>query len=69
MEGRTGRREDRFVGPRAWVSYRGGWGMLLWAVHRVAGLGILLFLSLHIVDIQVTRAIGEVKQALAEGGS
>lgn len=25
--------------------------MLLWALHRAAGLGILLFLSLHIVDI------------------
>jgi len=25
--------------------------MLMWALHRIAGLGILLFLALHIVDI------------------
>lgn len=36
---------------RDWVGYRGGSGMLLWALHRVTGLGVLLFLALHIVDI------------------
>lgn len=46
------RREGRkFSGARSWLSYRGGVGMLFWALHRAAGLGILLFLSLHIVDI------------------
>jgi succinate dehydrogenase / fumarate reductase cytochrome b subunit len=43
--------KDRFTGARSWVSYRGGWGYLLWALHRAAGVGVLLFLTLHIVDI------------------
>jgi len=48
----TGRRsESRFTSLRAWLGYRGGLGMAMWALHRAAGLGILLFLSLHIVDI------------------
>ena len=42
---------DVFTGPRASLGYRGGTGMLLWGLHRLAGLGILLFLALHIVDI------------------
>lgn len=47
----TTRERPTFTAPRAWISYRGGLGMLMWALHRLAGLGILLFLSLHIVDI------------------
>ena len=39
------------LGLRNWLSYRGGSGYLLWALHRVTGLGLLLFLALHIVDI------------------
>ena len=35
------------------LRYRGGIGQWAWAVNRVAGLGILLFLALHIVDIFV----------------
>lgn len=42
---------DTFTGPGSWISYRGGLGMAMWALHRLAGLGILLFLSLHVVDI------------------
>lgn len=42
---------DRFTGARSWITYRGGWGMLLWGLHRLAGVGILLFLALHVVDI------------------
>ena len=38
-------------GLRNWLSYRGGSGYFLWALHRVTGLGVLLFLALHIVDI------------------
>lgn len=33
------------------LRYRGGVGQWAWAVNRVAGLGILLFLALHILDI------------------
>lgn len=40
-----------FGGVKAWLTYRGGLGMVMWGLHRLAGLGILLFLSLHIVDI------------------
>jgi succinate dehydrogenase / fumarate reductase cytochrome b subunit len=32
-------------------SYRGGPGMIAWALHRIAGVGIILFLALHIFDI------------------
>lgn len=35
------------------LRYRGGIGQWAWAVNRVAGLGVLLFLALHIVDIFV----------------
>ncbi len=30
--------------------YRGGIGQWSWALHRVTGLGVLLFLCLHILD-------------------
>lgn len=43
--------DDHFTGAKSWITYRGGTGMALWALHRAAGLGILLFLALHIVDI------------------
>jgi len=32
-------------------TYRGGPGMIAWALHRIAGLGVILFLALHIFDI------------------
>ncbi len=33
------------------VRYRGGEGQWAWAIHRVAGIGIVAFLALHIFDI------------------
>ncbi len=33
------------------LRYRGGEGQWAWAIHRVAGIGIVLFLGLHIADI------------------
>ncbi|MFB6240168.1 MAG: succinate dehydrogenase, cytochrome b556 subunit [Gemmatimonadota bacterium] len=42
---------DRSTGPGHWIRYRGGLGMVMWALHRVTGLGVLLFLLLHVVDI------------------
>jgi succinate dehydrogenase / fumarate reductase cytochrome b subunit len=30
--------------------YRGGVGMLAWALHRITGIAVLLFLLLHIVE-------------------
>jgi succinate dehydrogenase / fumarate reductase cytochrome b subunit len=51
MSDGAARERPAFAGLRGWITYRGGLGMLMWALHRVAGLGILLFLTLHIVDI------------------
>lgn len=33
--------------------YRGREGMISWALHRLTGLGVLLFLIIHIADIYV----------------
>jgi len=33
--------------------YKGQTGMLAWLLHRIAGLGVLLFLLVHIVDISL----------------
>jgi len=33
------------------LRYRGGVGQWAWLLHRLAGVGILLFLILHILDI------------------
>ncbi len=33
-----------------YVGYRGREGQLTWLLHRITGLGVLLFLSIHIVD-------------------
>jgi len=38
-------------GIGAYRGYRPPPGMISWALHRVTGLGVLLFLLLHIVDI------------------
>jgi succinate dehydrogenase / fumarate reductase cytochrome b subunit len=38
-------------GIGAYRGYRPPPGMISWALHRVSGLGVLLFLLLHIVDI------------------
>ena len=32
------------------VRYRGGTGMVAWALHRLTGLGILVFLFAHVID-------------------
>jgi succinate dehydrogenase / fumarate reductase cytochrome b subunit len=33
------------------VTYRGREGQIAWMLHRITGLGVFLFLALHIVDI------------------
>lgn len=35
--------------------YRGREGMVSWALHRITGLGVLLFLLIHIADIFIIR--------------
>jgi succinate dehydrogenase / fumarate reductase cytochrome b subunit len=47
----SARESGRRTSPSNWFRYRGGLGMVMWALHRVTGLGILLFLLLHVVDI------------------
>ena len=32
------------------VKYQGRWGQWAWIFHRLSGLGILMFLTIHIVD-------------------
>lgn len=41
---------DRGTGLRGWIRYRGEAGYYAWALHRITGLGVLLFLALHIVE-------------------
>jgi len=45
-------------------TYRGGPGMIAWALHRVAGVGIVLFLALHIFDIFLMGAGRETFDSL-----
>jgi len=42
---------------REGLQYRGGVGQWAWILHRVAGVGVLLFLILHIIDV-FTAAFG-----------
>ncbi|MCS7256514.1 MAG: succinate dehydrogenase, cytochrome b556 subunit [Thermomicrobium sp.] len=51
-------RDARAVTSRGISAYRGYRpppGMISWALHRVTGLGVLLFLLLHIVDIFIVN--------------
>ncbi len=36
------------------ITYRGGEGHWAWLLHRLAGIGIVFFLMLHILDIFLT---------------
>jgi succinate dehydrogenase / fumarate reductase cytochrome b subunit len=40
---------SRRVGVIAALRYRGGGPMLAWIFHRISGLGMVLFISLHII--------------------
>jgi succinate dehydrogenase / fumarate reductase cytochrome b subunit len=40
---------SRRVSIRAGLRYRGKQGMLNWILHRISGLGIVLFVGLHVV--------------------
>lgn len=43
-------RSGRGTGLNGALRYRGGEGMWAWMLHRVTGLGVLLFLLIHIFD-------------------
>jgi succinate dehydrogenase / fumarate reductase cytochrome b subunit len=41
------------VKPLEYLTYRGGPGHWSWLLHRLAGIGVFLFLLIHIVDISI----------------
>jgi len=41
------------VKPYEYLTYRGGVGYWSWILHRVTGVGVFLFLLLHILDISL----------------
>jgi succinate dehydrogenase / fumarate reductase cytochrome b subunit len=41
------------VKPLAYLTYRGGPGHWSWLLHRLSGIGVFLFLLIHIVDISL----------------
>jgi succinate dehydrogenase / fumarate reductase cytochrome b subunit len=52
------------------LRYRGGRSMLAWLLHRISGIGIVLFVSMHVVAAFVLYSVepdtitGQVAQAL-----
>lgn len=49
---------DRKVGFLAGMRYKGGGPMLAWALHRISGLGMIIFISLHVVASFFTQQLG-----------
>jgi|SRR5579862_8884940 succinate dehydrogenase / fumarate reductase cytochrome b subunit len=45
--------ETSMVKPHEYLTYRGGPGHWSWILHRVTGVGVFLFLLIHIVDISL----------------
>lgn len=41
------------AGMWTWLWYRGGVGMWAWVLHRITGVGVVLFILLHILDTSV----------------
>ncbi len=41
------------VKPLEYLTYRGGPGHWSWILHRITGIGVFLFLLIHIVDISI----------------
>jgi succinate dehydrogenase / fumarate reductase cytochrome b subunit len=46
------------------VTYRGREGQIAWMLHRLTGLGVVVFLALHIVDIFLMSFGAEVFESL-----
>jgi len=49
---------NRKVGLIAGAKYKGGGPMLAWALHRISGLGIILFVALHVIASFLTQEMG-----------
>ncbi len=49
---------DRKVGFFDGLTYKGGGPMLAWILHRISGLGMIVFVSLHVVASFFTQQMG-----------
>ena len=49
---------NRKVGLIAGAKYKGGGPMLAWVLHRISGLGIIIFVALHVVASFLTQQLG-----------
>jgi len=49
---------DRKVGLLEGLRYKGGGPMLAWILHRISGLGMIIFVSLHVVASFLTQQMG-----------
>lgn len=51
--------QGRHVGYLEGLRYKGKEHMLAWALHRVTGLGILIFVGMHVIAAFFLNAIGD----------
>lgn len=49
---------SRKVGLLAGAKYQGGGPMLAWILHRISGLGIIIFVTLHVLASFLTQQLG-----------
>ena len=49
---------SRKVGLIAGAKYKGGGPMLAWVLHRISGLGIIIFVTLHVLASFLTQEMG-----------
>jgi len=49
---------NRKVGLIAGAKYKGGGPMLAWALHRISGLAIIIFVALHVIASFLTQQLG-----------
>jgi succinate dehydrogenase / fumarate reductase cytochrome b subunit len=49
---------SRKVGLIEGAKYKGGGPMLAWVLHRISGLGIIIFVALHVLASFLTQQLG-----------
>lgn len=49
---------NRKVGLIAGAKYKGGGPMLAWALHRISGLSIIIFVATHVIASFLTQQMG-----------
>jgi succinate dehydrogenase / fumarate reductase cytochrome b subunit len=49
---------DRKVGFFEGLRYRGGGPMIAWILHRISGLGLVIFVSMHVLASFFTQQMG-----------